>query len=300
MPRQRQNPRPSATAILVALSILCSHAQAKEHRFSPDQTLTYKSLGKTELKLDVFKPKNHQLSDSRPAIVFFFGGGWTGGSPRQFYQQARHYADRGMVAIAADYRVKSRQQTTPFESVKDGKSAIRWVRQHAAELGIDPDRIVASGGSAGGHVAACTGVIQGLDEQGEDLSISSVPNAMILFNPVLDTTAKGYGLSKVGKARQTDISPCHHVRAGIVPTLVLHGTADTAVPFENATRFVQLMKKAGNNGRLAAFTDKGHGFFNAPFFRPKIKDASIYERAMKECDTFLSSLGYLDLNAEAK
>ncbi len=108
-------------------------------------------LGDTSLKLDVFEPAGLKPTDHRPAIVFFFGGGWSGGDAKQFYQQAKAMTEQGMVVFSADYRVKSRNKTTPFECVKDGKSAIRWVREHAAELGIDPDRIVAAGGSAGGH-----------------------------------------------------------------------------------------------------------------------------------------------------
>ena len=114
-----------------------------------------------------FQQTRLKPTDHRPAIVFFFGGGWSGGDKKQFYQQAKAMAEHGMLAFSADYRVKTRNKTTPFECVKDGKSAIRWVREHAAELGVDPDRIVASGGSAGGHVAACTGVIEGAEEAGE-------------------------------------------------------------------------------------------------------------------------------------
>lgn len=261
--------------------------------FEPDKLVTYKVIDGVELKLHCFEPQGHQLSDQAPAIVFFFGGGWSGGDPKQFYEQARGLAELGMVAMSAEYRVKSRNKTTPFECVKDGKSAIRWVRQNAEQLGIDPNRIVASGGSAGGHIAACTGMIQGLEEAGEDLSISSAPNAMILFNPVLDTTAKGYGLSKVGKARQTEISPCHHVRQGMVPTLLFHGTADTTVPFENANRFAKLMNEAGNCCQLEAFNGKGHGFFNGIFFRPKTKDLSDYRRTKSEVKAFLTLHGYL-------
>ena len=122
--------------------------------YTPDRTVVYKTASGVDLILHVFEPEGWQASDQRAAAVFFFGGGWSGGTPKQFYQHARALADRGMVAFSADYRVKSRNKTTPFECVKDGKSAIRWVRAHAAELGIDPSMIVASGGSAGGHVAA--------------------------------------------------------------------------------------------------------------------------------------------------
>ncbi|MEO1994912.1 MAG: alpha/beta hydrolase [Planctomycetaceae bacterium] len=115
--------------------------------------------------------------------------------------------------MSADYRVIRKHKTTPFECVKDGKSAVRWIRQHAAELGVDPDRIVAAGGSAGGHVAAYTGVIQGHEEEGEDANISSLPDAMILYNPVIDTTEEGYGVSKVGQGKvvsTTQVGGLHH------------------------------------------------------------------------------------------
>ena len=186
-----------------ALEQLALAIKYKE-KVAPVKLLPYKKTDKGELSLHVFNPLNHKATDKRPCIVFFFGGGWTGGTPRQFYQQAKHFAARGMVAVSAEYRVKNVHGTTPFECVEDGKSAIRYVRQHADELGIDPNRIVASGGSAGGHVAACTGVIAGLEEEGEDVNVSSVPNAMILFNPCLDTTEKGYGLELVGVARKTE------------------------------------------------------------------------------------------------
>lgn len=285
--------------ILVMLSLSGSLAYAADE-FAPDRVVTYKVIGDVELKMHVFEPAGHKASHQKPAIVFFFGGGWSGGDPKQFFQQARYFADQGMVAMSADYRVKSRNKTSPFESVTDAKSAVRWIRQHAADLGIDAEKVVASGGSAGGHVAACTGVIEGGDEKGEDLTVSSIPSAMILFNPVLDTTAKGYGLSKVGEARQTDISPCHHVKAGIVPTLLLHGTADTTVPLENAERFTRLMKAAGNECQLEAFEGQQHGFFNGNFFRPKTKNTSVYLQTIRKSHEFLNALGYLDTKTPAK
>lgn len=133
----------------------------------PDRLETYKSVEGTILKLHVFEPEGWKATDKRPTIVFFFGGGWSGGDAKQFYQQAEALSQRGMVAFSADDRVSSRNKTTPLECVKDAKSAVRWIREHAAKLGVDPDRIVASGGSAGGHIAAYTGVIEGHDEAGE-------------------------------------------------------------------------------------------------------------------------------------
>ena len=260
--------------------------------FVPTRSVTYKTVGDVELKMDLFEPEGLKATDQRPAIVFFFGGGWSSGSTKQFYQQAAAMAKEGMVAFSADYRVKGRNKTTPFECVKDGKSAIRWVRQHAAELGIDPNRIVAAGGSAGGHVAACTGVIVGHEEGGEDVAIRSVPNAMILFNPVLDTTEKGYGAKNFQPEQQTDLSPCHQVRAGIVPTIIFHGMADKTVPFENAERFTTLMKEAGNECVMVPFEGKDHGFFNGSFSRPKNGDAD-FDLIQKHSMRFLRSLGFV-------
>ncbi len=258
----------------------------------PDQTIAYKTLESSELKLHVFNPLSHAPSDQSPVIVFFFGGGWSGGTPRQFYQQARDFARQGLVAISAEYRTKRTHKTTPFECVEDGKSAIRWVRQHANELGVDPNRIISAGGSAGGHVAACTGVIEGHEAEGEDLSVSSMPNLLILYNPVIDTTEAGYGLKAVTEARKTDISPCHHVRAGLPPTLIFHGTADSTVPFENVERFTALMTEAGNDCTLVAFEGKRHTFFNSSFFLPKSNDVD-HDATMAHGVKFLTQQGYL-------
>jgi acetyl esterase len=254
--------------------------------------IQYKSQDNINLSLHVFLPSKDESPIKRAAIVFFFGGGWTTGEPKQFYQQSRALADLGMVAFCAEYRIKSKHHTTPFESVKDGKSAIRWVRAHAAELGIDPDRIVAAGGSAGGHVAACAGLVKGNEEAGEDMKVSSVPNMLILFNPVLDTTAKGYGADRFSSDDQTTLSPCHLVRQGIPPTLTLHGTADKTVPFENAERFTRLMQEAGNDCLLVPFTGQDHGFFNGSFFRPKSDDV-YFNLTMKRAVEFLTAHGYL-------
>ncbi|MFP4191844.1 MAG: alpha/beta hydrolase, partial [Candidatus Hydrogenedentota bacterium] len=191
--------------------------------FTPDESLEYKTVDETELKLHVFNPEGHKQSDQRPAIVFFFGGGWNSGSPSQFYPHCQYLASRGMVAMSAEYRVKSRNNTTPRECVMDGKSAVRWIRQHAKELGLDPNRIAAGGGSAGGHVAAAIGVIKEFEEDGEDLSISSEPDALVLFNPVFDNGPNGYGYSRV-KAYWKEFSPMHNIDATAPPTIVFLGT----------------------------------------------------------------------------
>ena len=169
---------------VLATSALAQDAPKKQKNYPPVMNgatvETYKKVGKTELKVWIFKPEGHKPADKRPAAVFFFGGGWRNGTPTQFEQHCRYLAERGMVAMTADYRVSTRNKTKANACVEDGKSAVRWVRENAKRLGVDPKRIVA-GGSAGGHVAACTGVVNGFEVGNRD--ISSRPNAMALFNP---------------------------------------------------------------------------------------------------------------------
>ena len=154
---------------------------------------------------------------------------------------------------------------------------------HAAEWGIDPDRIVASGGSAGGHLAACTAVIVDDDKASENATFSPVPNALVLFNPVLDTTAKGYGAKNFKAEQQTTLSPCHHVRPGVGPTIIFHGRADTTVPYATVEKFAEVMQAAGNRCELVGYEGQPHGFFN------KSKMAE----TLGATDAFLVSLGYL-------
>ncbi len=252
--------------------------------------VVYKTIGEVELKLHIFEPPERQVKEPLPAVVFFFGGGWVGGTPTQFYHQCDYFASRGMMAISAEYRVKNRHGTTPFECVADGKSAIRWVRANAARLGVNPNKIVAGGGSAGGHVAACTGVIEGLDEESEDRKISSRPNALVLFNPAVDLIE----LSKKRRSderfnRVKDISPLQHVTKDVPPCIIFHGTADRTVPFDSVDRFSKAMKEAGNMCRLVPFEGKGHGFFNYG----RDKDNSSFNQTVRAADRFLTSLGYL-------
>ena len=259
----------------------------------PSSRRIYKQVGNAELALHIFEPGANG-SKPRPAIVFFFGGGWVGGTPTQFFPHCTYLASRGMVAISAEYRVKNTHGVTPYECVKDGKSAVRWIRAHASGLNIDPQRIAAGGGSAGGHVAACTGVIDGLDEVAEDSAVSSRPDALVLFNPVLVLASEFARLPKGLQERLQGqdpraISPYHHILAGNPPTLILHGEADGTVPVDTARRFTEAMSEAGNRCKLVSYEGEAHGFFN--FGRGT--GERFYE-TLAEADSFLTSLGYLE------
>jgi len=250
----------------------------------PDQTVVYKTVGDTELALHVFKPPQASSDGKRAAIVLFFGGGWNGGSPRQFYGQSRTLADHGMVAFCAEYRVKSRNNTTPKECVSDGKSAIRWVRQHADRFDVDPNRIAAGGGSAGGHVAAATAVVDAFDDPTDDRSISCRPNALVLFNPVFDNGPKGYGYDRV-KAYWKDISPMHQLDAQTPPTIVFLGTRDKLIPVATGEAYQSKMRALGVRCDLHLYQGQPHGFFNK---------GEPYRDTLEKSVAFLKSLGFAD------
>jgi acetyl esterase len=256
------------------------------------QTMVYKTIRSTKLKLYIFQPSVRNDMEKLPAIVFFHGGAWSGGHAWQFIPQCKYLTELGMVAISVEYRVRKRQGATPFDCVADAKSAVRYVRARAREFGIDENRIVAAGGSAGGHMAACTALIKDFDETNEDLSISSVPNALVLFNPVLDVPEIVNNLpKKIIKAlegKEAEISPIHHLSEGAPPTIIFHGTADDAVPFHQATRFCETMKKYNNNCEVVPFEGLGHGFFNYN----KGENPAFFS-TMEKTDKFLISIGYL-------
>lgn len=243
----------------------------------------YKHVGASDLRINIFFPPNRVAGKKYPAIMFFFGGGWKRGSVRQFEKYCHHFAARGMVALAVDYRVESRQGTSPFESVQDAKSAMRWVRRNADRLGIQPDRIAAAGGSAGGHLALSLATVTGCNEPGEDSTISTLPAALILYNPVAKTTPGGFGYERL-KDRAASLSPVEGIRPGTPPTLIFHGEADTTVPIANVEEFCDKMRAAGNLCELKRFPDKKHGFFNEPGIQPEIIDKT---------DLFLTKTGFI-------
>jgi acetyl esterase/lipase len=271
-----------------ALSLTCADWAKGD---DATKTFAYKKTKQTDLEIIVHYPPGWKETDKRPAIVFFFGGGWTNGSVKQFESQATYLASRGMVAARADYRVKSRQGVTPKECVEDAKSAVRWLRQNAAKLGIDPDRIVAAGGSAGGHIAACTALAPGLDAEGEDMAISSKPNAMVLFNPVLRFDNLPQQLQRMvsDEAVAKAISPTLYLTKDTPPTLLLYGSADRLAA--QGEEFMKKSKELGHRAEMFTAEGQKHGFFNRPPWQ---------EKTTQRMDEFLVSIGYLEAKPSDK
>jgi acetyl esterase len=251
----------------------------------PSRVLVYKKAGGRELTMHVFDPQGFKPGDQRACFLTIHGGGWSGGAPPRMYPFAAHYAKLGLVGISLQYRLyNAKTGVSVFDCVKDVRSAMRYLQTHAAELGIDPKKIIVSGGSAGGHLAAATALFDQVNEEGDDLAVKVVPAALVLLFPVIDTSKEGYGQAKIGD-RWQELSPAHNVRAGLPPTIIFHGTGDTVTPFVGAKIFHEAMLKAGNRCELDVNEGGAHGYL--------MRDQFLFDETLRKTDTFLKSLGLL-------
>ncbi len=277
-------PFTTAATILIMLGFGSSAAPAADSPAIVGEVSVYKKVEGRELRLWVLQPAGKPTGE-RPAIVFFHGGGWTGGTPAQFNEQSNYLASRGMVCVNVEYRLlKGREGQPPTVCCHDAKSAMRWVRGHAKELGIDPARIAAGGGSAGGHLAAFVRMVDGLDDPADDAKVSAKAYALILFNPVFDNGPAGWGHARVGE-RYREFSPAHNISADDPPAIVFLGTEDKLIPVKTVTNFAVAMEKAGVKCQTHFYEGQAHGFFNKDPWRAK---------TLAEADMFLVSLGWLE------
>lgn len=248
-------------------------------KLKPTRTVIYKTIGNRELHLHIFEPKGHQATDRRPVILAIHGGGWTGGNAQSFFPFAAHFVEGGVVGMSVEYRLKSNQNgTTVFDCVRDVRSAIRWIRRNSKSWGIDEKRIVALGGSAGGHLAASAALFDEFNEDDDDLNISARPDYLILMNPVIDTSSQGYGQAKIGE-RWRELSPVHNVKSGLPPTLIFHGTADAVTPYVGAREFHERSIGKGNSSKLVTHSGGRHGYI--------IFDIAEFNNAMNTMSAFL-------------
>ena len=252
---------------------------------SAQEEFLYKQIDTTNLFMAVHYPDLIDTSKNYSAIVFFFGGGWKGGDKSHFQKHAEYFSKRGLVCFLADYRTANKHNTTPFECLKDAKSAIRFLRKNSSDFRIDANKIIASGGSAGGHLAAATSLIDDYNESTDDLTVSCIPNAMILFNPVIDNGPGGYGYERIGKVYK-DFSPLHNINQGAPPTIFFLGSNDALIPVTTAENYKKAMEEVGSRCDLKLYEGQRHGFFN-------YRNFEYFKKTILEADQFLQSLGYL-------
>ena len=251
-----------------------------------DQSLVYKRVGAAELSLHIFFPNGAVPKQAVPGIVFFHGGGWQRGHVYSYYPHAQHLKDRGMVAVVAEYRLKDTHKNQPIDCVKDAKSAMRYVRAHANELGIISEQIAAAGASAGGQLAFICSKNDGINDDNDDLTVSSAPNALWLHVPVLNTGPGGFSHNWVKKYWQ-DFSPHHNINQATPPILINIGDKDTVTPLPIAQQFVEAMHAAKRPCQLRLYPDGAHNVFSRSKFPQNFYDALIAG------DDFLHQHGFL-------
>lgn len=252
------------------------------------KTYVYSRPPEGDLLAHVFFPSEHEaVSSAASVMICLHSGLWDISAPTQFIPQCQHFASRGMVAIAVEYRVFQKQRTSPMEAIDDAQMAIGFVRQNAEILGIDPNRVVVMGASSGGHLALCAA----LHDQVVHESVEEVrPNALILFNPVSDTWKKGTGMDVFpDPALAKKTSPTAFLpRKNLPPCLIFHGRADRVVPFSQSKRLQKLYKRKGNRCDLVDFEKADHSFFNY-----NVNELN-YRLTLRAADHFLTELGYLE------
>ncbi len=255
----------------------------------------YKTVAGTDLGAYIFRPRDlDPPAAGFPVALFFFSSTWDNGLVSQFAPHAMYLASRGMTGILIDYRVTARfQGCTPMDAAADARSAMRWTRAHATDLGIDPERITGCGGSAGAHAILSAALSSEAEEGEEDASHSCTPNALVLFNPILDTGAKGIFPDRFpDKKSAFRTSPLRNVRRKLPPMLIIHGTQDRVVPFEHSVRFKKKNWWRRNVCHLLPYASQGHGFFNFNF------DVRLYELTLNDVDRFLVERGFLPPNPD--
>ncbi|MGI8602889.1 MAG: alpha/beta hydrolase [Verrucomicrobiales bacterium] len=256
------------------------------------QGYIYKQKNEADLEAYVFAPEDHEPGDMRPAILFFHSSAWDSGLVSQFAPHCLHFAQRGMVAITFEYRLASRHGGGPIEAMADGRSAVRWVRTHATELGIHADKIIGAGGSAGSHIMLTAALLRGhFDDEDDDTSWNCAPNALVLFDPVVDVHSRtAFGADKFPHRRIARIaSPIRHVGPDLPPMILFQGAQDRLLPVETTRKFVRKMRRwpLKNVCEFVPFDGCGHSFFNFNV------DPRFFEATLNLADQFLVSQGFL-------
>jgi acetyl esterase/lipase len=226
---------------------------------------TIKTFGDTSIVVNVFKPDAWSANDKRPVIVYFFGGGFYKICVEAFGPLRDMYLARGFVVVMAEYRraLCNWDNWAPIRCIEDyclpdAKSAMRWTRAHASELGADPDKIIAMGSSAGGHLAASTVLLDGYENSGENLDISCKPNLLILLWPVLDLTAGEGAQFRRYTHDQPAMSPALHLDSDLVPTQICIGSEDQF--YDGVQKFMSEAGKLSLDVRLDVYDGGLHDF----------------------------------------
>jgi acetyl esterase/lipase len=263
----------------LAASLTCLFAVtagAAEHT-----TATYKTVGDRELQMHIVQPDGHSTNARAPAIVYFHGGGWRGGSPETGFIYGEALAEHGIVTLAVEYRLTD--TVTLDETIKDAAAAVRWTRERGRTIGVDPGKIIAFGHSAGGHLAASTATLRGFDEEDDYTRASPRPNALALMAPYPATMETAADFLPPG-ADIADYEPRQHIDRRLPPTLIIQGDADTLVVPALSEAYHEALVAAGIDSTLFMVEGVEHRF------QEEGAKAKVSERLLQ----FVDDLGWLN------
>lgn len=247
----------------------------------------YHSTPQGDVLAHVFQPEGLR-DELRPAVIFFHGGFWDIPMPTQFVPHCLHFASRGAVAIAAETRNSSRHNTGPIEAIEDARKLIRWVRENADLLHIDPARITVGGAAGGAFLALLTALPKEKDLPPQD-GVDCRPQALVLFSATVNTGSKTPLAAKFPDTKTAkQLSPMTLVRSKLPPILMFHGKADKIAPFDEVEKFRRKLRWRRNYCELVDFDRADHSFFNFNVSHLN------FELTVGAVDRFLVSQGLLD------
>ncbi|MEK6262544.1 MAG: alpha/beta hydrolase fold domain-containing protein [Planctomycetota bacterium] len=220
----------------------------------------YKHSAGKPRQMEIYFPPDHDPAKAKvPGLILFHGGGWGGGTLAQFRVACAYFASRGLVCATAEYQMLTTQeakQLPPGETRKrvcitDAKSAIRWFKQQSKELGIDPQRIITGGGSAGGHIAVLATINPSLNDSADSKDFDTRVVAYLLFNPAF----------ALDDSKDTEVDVLRFLKPEFAPAIVFFGTADQWKEGWDIAH--ARLKSIGNTTTDLQLTDgQSHGFFN--------------------------------------
>ncbi len=258
--------------------------------------IVYKTVGNRELSVDLFYTASSQQKNDNTAIALFHGGGWVFGDPSEFYEACRRFARKGFVTLSFQYRLSRNTDgtyphpdITPVESTKDARSAIRWLRENAGMLKINPGKIVVGGQSAGGQLALATALTDSINEITDNLKISPVPNALLLYSSNVNTMEPWIDMLLGDRRNEIwSISPYHNLKRNMPPAIAFSGEEDDQVLPYITDLFKVKTLKMGNYYELHTYPGRKHylGEGNKKYAR------YFDEEILELTDVFLEKFGF--------
>ena len=256
--------------ILIALALLllaplttlpaADQRPARDNDNTPGKVYVYKHSAGQPREMEIYFPPSHNPAQAKvPGVILFHGGSWVGGNLSQFRAACHYFASRGLVAATVNYQMLSRADAAKLPAgetckrvcITDAKSAIRWFKQHAGELGIDPQRIITGGGSAGGHVSVLATLNPGLNDSADPKDCDTAVVAYLLFNPAFSSDDR----------RDAEVDVLRHLQPGVAPAIAFFGTEDTWKHGWDAAQ--QKLQALGNTTtELWLAEGRRHSFFN--------------------------------------